>query len=29
MDPEYPWITVGIVSFILVSEWFGGMHAVA
>lgn len=28
-DPDYPWITVGIVAFILVSEWFGGMNAVA
>lgn len=29
MEPGYPWITVGIMAFILISEWFGGMNAVA
>ena len=29
IDPDSPWLTVGIVCFILLSEWFGGLSAVA
>ena len=29
LDPDSPWITIGVLAFILVSEWFGGLAAVA
>ena len=27
LDPDNPWFTIGVVAFILISEWFGGLSA--
>ncbi|KAL7547831.1 hypothetical protein ACHAWF_011103 [Thalassiosira exigua] len=28
LDPDSPWLTIAMVAFILISEWFGGLTAV-
>jgi len=27
LDADNPWFTIGVVAFILISEWFGGLSA--